>query len=185
MKKYYIGLLVLALLTLGLVGYTVHQGSLAKKDKATAAEADKIAVKLNSYVTKNNKIPANLQTVGVATVPKTIKYTRLSSERYEFCVTYQAASRGYNLSAAELAASAFYTRYAGLQGFDSGSYEQSELYLNSYGHKQGENCTKVKPYLNTYTDSDQTYCDPSYPYYSAWKDYCATINSSTLDQQTN
>lgn len=178
MKKYYIGLVVLLALALGLLGYTLYQANLAKKDRAVSTKVQTIADDLNSYVSANNKIPSSLQEAGIKDVPAAVKYTKVSSERYTFCVTYKASSRGFSVSASEMAAAALFSRFYGGSGYNSdgtSDYEASQLFIYDFsGHKQGETCYKVKPYLAdaTYPTGGDYYCDPSYEYYEYFKSNC-------------
>jgi hypothetical protein len=153
MKKYYIGILVLMLLAAGLVGYTLYQGSLAKKDNALDVRAQAIAEKLNDYVVDQGRIPASLRTAGVPSIPKEIKYTKLSEEKYKFCVTYQSSKRGYSVGATELALAALYAGSPNGGPFGGSDYEGTFLSINTYSHTKGENCTTVKPYLNSFNDT--------------------------------
>jgi hypothetical protein len=190
MKKYYIGLVVLALLVLGLVGYTVYQGGLTKQDKKTAEAASSVADKLNSYIQQNYKVPASLAAAGIKDVPKEVTYSKLSNDRYKLCVTYKADLRGYGVSPATLAVSAFYSHYAGYNSsyYGGDNYEATSAYIDTYSHDKGQKCITVKPDLTNYNATSSTmtqYCDPSYEYYSFWKDYCATQDNTTFDSQVN
>ncbi len=179
MKKYYIGLIVLAVLTLGLTVYVIGIGGKAKDDTKTEKSANEIATKLNDYISKNNRVPASLDAAGIKDVPSSITYSKKSDEKYEFCVTYKA-DKGYGSADASnlLTGALMGGMYGGAAGnfsdsSSTSSYEPSSLYLN-YTHKKGKDCQTVKPYIQTYTSSSQLddYCKPTNQYYSFYKSYC-------------
>ncbi|MDB5182285.1 MAG: hypothetical protein JWO47_69 [Candidatus Saccharibacteria bacterium] len=186
MKKYYIGLMVLGLLTFGLMVYVIVLGVQSSQDVKTEKSAQDIADKLNKYVENKQEIPSSLSAAGVKDAPKTISYSKISDEEYKFCVTYKAA-KGYGSSDISSAlTSAAMTRAYGsaYSGSSSSTYEESTLYIG-YTHKKGEDCQKVKPYLSGYnslidngsgssTGIDE-YCDPAGKYYSTYKQYCDPV----------
>jgi len=196
MRKYYIGLLILGIITLGLSGYVITLGAQARQDTKTEQAAQEAATKINSYVSKKQKIPASLSDAGVTDAPSTISYTKLSSSSYKFCATYKAA-KGYGgaTDISNAVTGAALNRVYGSTGAtaeddysSSSSYssEASALYIN-YTHKKGEDCQTVKPYLysssSSYTNpSDDYYCDPSYKYYSTYKSYCENLTPDTTLQ---
>ena len=185
MKKYYIGILALTAIVFGLTGYTIMQGDLAKKDKVLQEKAVDIAEKLNNYVDENGEVPASLKEAGVKSIPQGIRYTRESSEKYKFCVTYQTYSRGYSAGVTEVAMRSLYGRSGMYPNYSDSDYESSYLYIDSYGHDKGENCQTVKPDMYGSSSSDdfnyEEYCDPSYEYYEYMRDYCE--EESGLDVQ--
>lgn len=148
MKKYYIGIIVIAIATAGLVIYTITLGAGSKQDQKTEKSANEIAQKLNSYVSTNQKIPESLNEIGVKDVPSTIIYTKKSTSQYEFCVTYKTASSyGPDITSifwgsALQGAQENYDDY----GSSNSNYEPSYLYV-SYYHKKGKSCQTIKPYL--------------------------------------
>lgn len=174
MKKYYIGIAIICLLTLGFAGYVMSVGISSKQDVQTLKTAQDIASKLNTYVQNNQKIPESLSEVGVEDVPSAIKYTKDSEKEYSFCVTYKAAS-GYNdyglgQSLVGTALSGGATIYDDPNYFES-QYTPESLYVDQY-HKAGENCQKVKPYFKT------TYQTPLYNYNNLPDDKSNTPSSS-------
>jgi len=178
MKKYYTGILILALVTLGLTGYVVNLGLKTRQDVKTEKSANDIATKLNSYIQKEQKIPKDLKAAGVTDAPGTISYTKDSEKAYTFCVTYKEA-KGYGSDITSTLTSAATSRYFGSSGSES-SYKPSSLYL-SYIHKKGENCQTVEPYLYNRSSSSSSsslynstsqLCDPEGEYYEYYKDYC-------------
>ena len=188
MKKYYIGLLVLAAIVVGLLGYTLYQGGLAKQDKVVLDRATEIADKLNNYVSTENKIPASLSAADIDDVPEAISYKKLSDEKYKFCVTYKSASRGYGVGPTEVLTAALMQQYAA-GAYDYGdSYEPATLYVDSYGYTKGENCQTIKPYLSSSlddtTNSQAQFCDPEGEFYEFYKDYCAGLDEDTTDLDT-
>lgn len=181
MKKYYVGLMILAIITLGLGVYVVSLGISGKQDKQTLIVAEDIAEKLNDYVSSANEIPDSLQDIGVTEVPSTISYTKQSDERYEFCVEYKTASSGYSVSnVSEMMLETAYSSELNYNsdGFDS-SYEPSSLHVST-SHDKGKNCQTIKPYIQRQSqssgsfdfDADSEYCDPNGPYYAFYKNYC-------------
>ncbi len=147
LHKYAIGLAVLGILTIGLVGLVVVQASYAKADAKTYEAASNAANKLSSYVSSNNKIPADLSEAGLASTPDSITYKKLDEKRYRFCATYKADSSG--LDATSLQYALFSTAMSGSSSADeSDDQEVSYLYITS-AHHRGENCQTVKPYIYT------------------------------------
>lgn len=188
MKKYYIGFIVLAVLTLGLTGYVLKLGSDAKSDKKIETAAEDIAQKLNSYVREKDKVPDNLNEVGAGTVPSEIRYTKNSEKSYTYCVTYKAArSYGGSIGVSSLISGAVSSSFSSAYKTDS-SYKPTELYLN-YMHQKGENCQTVEPVISmqesSSSDSTQSlideYCNPSAQYYEYYKSYCQDLPKSTVN----
>lgn len=152
LNKYKIGLAVIAVFVFGLVVYVAIQASAAKEDNQTYKKATKIADKLNTY-TLTKSAPSSLSAIGITDVPDTISYTRLSSTRYKFCVTYKSDSSGFDASSVEN--QLLYSAYGSDSSYNS-DYESSYLYLEST-HKKGENCKTIKLYdYNSYGDTYST-----------------------------
>lgn len=145
--KYYIGVVVLVVFAAGLVGYTIASGSDAKTDKKTTEKANAVAMKLDSQISMDGKIPENLDALGVKDIPPTVTYKKISDEKYKFCVTYKSAGSAFDAGLFSLFGGAL---YGGALSAGAESYEPSEGYLDSYyliyNHKKGENCQTVKPY---------------------------------------
>lgn len=180
MKKYYIGLMALGLFTIGIAIYVLMMGVQARQDVKTEKAATKAVEKLNSYVSSKQKIPANLKEAGVKDVPSTITYSKLSEEKYKFCVTYKA-DKGYGSGdiTSALTGAATSQMYGDYPAPETPE-EETYLYL-SYTHKKGEECHTIKPYIysfDTYNDSstETDICSPTYKYYQDYKSYCATRN---------
>lgn len=149
-KKYYLGLLVIAVLVVGLTIYLVVLGQGAKQDVATDKRAQDIAGKLNSYIDKNGTIPRSLAEAGITDVPSAIRYTPKGSDSYEFCVTYKAASSYANTDITSVIWGAALSNYskANTSTYDaSNTNPPSSLYL-PYEHKKGQTCQTVTPYLS-------------------------------------
>ncbi len=153
MYKYYVGLGVLGIFTIVILGITITKGVTAKQDNMTKKRSREIAKDLNTYVTKNKKIPESLDEAGIKDVPSTITYKKDSGTEYTFCATYKEAySYGSTnptslLSGSSLKQSSSYeddSRYES----SASSYKLSSLYP-TYSYKKGENCQTIKPYLNT------------------------------------
>ncbi len=201
MKKYRIGLIVIALLILGLTGYTLYIGNKGKQDIATEKRAQEIANELNNYVEGESKIPENLDAANIKNVPSTIKYEKLSEEKYRFCVTY-VNEKGYGSGGYGVTDVITRGLYGGMSypyDYDySSDYESTYLYL-SYVHNKGENCQTVKPSLfnldpyydaepTSQDDSSSIYADDQYlrDYYctgdmlETYADYCAGLETEAL-----
>lgn len=167
MFKYYVGLGVLGIFTIVILGITITKGVTAKQDNMTKKRSREIAKDLNTYVTKNKKIPESFDEAGIKDVPNTITYKKDSDTEYTFCATYKEAySYGSSdptslLSGASLRRSSSYeddSRYES----SASSYKSSYLYPN-YTYKKGENCQTIKPYSNTsiYTQPSSRSTTPS------------------------
>lgn len=170
LNKYKIGLLVVGVFTLGMAGYVMIQAGAAKEDNETYKKATKIADKLNDYTLRKSP-PASLQAAGIQDVPDSVSYTRLSSTRYKFCVTYKADSSGFDASSVEnqLLSSAYGTD----SSYNYDDYESSYLYLD-YTHHKGENCKTIKSYSSSIYDD---------PYYD--ETYNSDLYNSTQDSTTD
>jgi hypothetical protein len=143
LAKYVIGLSVLFVLTLGLAGWLFMQAGDVKADTKTYESAQKIATELDRYITDQNKIPMSLNIATDERVPAEVKYTKLSDERYRFCVTYKAANSQVDFGDAQ---SKLLMNAYGATGSALKADEESYLYVSS-SHKKGENCQTIKPYL--------------------------------------
>lgn len=181
MKKYYLGLIFLGLLTLGLGGYVISLGLQSRQDAKTEKKVQEISETLNSYVDANQTIPEDLEEAGIKDVPSTISYTKLSEEKYEFCATYKAA-KGY--SGGGVTSLVTGAVFAGLTGVNSSSYDSDAYYdyepsalYPSYYYTKGKNCQTIKPYLATITPDDDSstpyWCEPTYAEYESYKQYCS------------
>ncbi len=164
MKKYYIGLGVIGFITLVLLGLTISKSAIAKKDNDTQSKASSIAKDLNSYISKNRKIPESLDDAGIKDVPKTITYKKDSSTEYTFCATYQEAKSYRSVDATSLVSGSTLRQNSTTIDEDyyspSTTYKSSTLYPTS-SYKKGENCQTIKPYL---TSSSYYYDDlPTQP----------------------
>jgi len=147
MKKYYLGLLVIALFTVGLTIFGISQAAASKQDKQTEKRAREIAKDLNKYVSSNGRIPESLDEAGIKDIPSTIKYEKKSESQYEFCATYRAASKYTGLSfEGALSGSSLQQLNRSDQEIDPYEYQPSSLYI-SYSHNKGENCRTVEPYV--------------------------------------
>jgi type II secretory pathway pseudopilin PulG len=152
MKNYKIGLAIICALVLGLTIYTLVLGVNSKQDIATDKKAQEIATKLNDYITNNQRIPKKISEVGVNDVPAAISYNYKSNTEYEFCVTYKAASQGYNSGISDVLTSPLTSRLYGTTSSGdqeisaNSTYKPSSLYFYG-GHKKGANCQTVKPYI--------------------------------------
>lgn len=192
MKKYYIGLLVLGVLTLGLGIFVITLGLQSRQDVKTEKAVQTISSKLNNYISTNQVIPANLSVVDVKDIPNTITYTKLSYTEYKFCVTYKAAKDYGSGDITSVLTNAAFSQVYGSQSASVNdnypsdtSYQPSELYID-YTHKKGEVCQTIKPYINNsfnYTRNSvptiDEYCDPQGKYYSQYKQYCNSPTTTT------
>jgi hypothetical protein len=176
-KKYYVGFIVLVVITAGITIYTLIQGASSKQDIQTEKKAQEIATKLNSFIASKFELPASLEEAGIKDVPDTIKYTVKDDTSYKFCVTYKAASSyGSGDITSLLWGSALRDlSQVDTSNYDSPDYASSSLYL-SYYHKKGENCQTVKPY-NLYIPSNNDY-------YSSYNSNTSTSTISVAARDT-
>jgi hypothetical protein len=179
-KKYKIGIVVLALIILGLAAYIISLGVQSKEDKQTHASAQEIAEKLNAFVSEEQEIPANLSVAGIENVPSAISYEKVSGTTYHFCVTYKSDKSYGSSDVSSVLVNAAY----GSQLYDNEIYEPQFLYISD-DYQKGENCVTVKPqFYNIYDSSDDlfdtesiydTYCTGSYS--QVFESYCAQLES--------
>ena len=187
MKKYYIGFIVLALVTLGFTGYVLKLGADAKSDKKLETSAQDIANKLNDYIQDKNKVPNDLGDIGAKDVPSAIRYTKNSEKSYTFCVTYKAGSGYGGVDVTSIVSGAVASSMSSSYKTDS-TYKPTSLYLN-YSHTKGENCQTVEPYISSSKSSSSSstqslmdeYCDPSAQYYEYYKSYCEDMPDSSVN----
>lgn len=179
-KKYYIGLSILALFVAVLLIYVLSQADIYKKDKQLNARAVEISQELNAYISSNNSIPENLTDAVSGDMPEEIIYTK-KDKRYTFCVSYRSSSDGIT-SPQEVLLSGVYGSYS-VGNYDySNGYVPSTLYINSTSWSKGEQCQTVEPYLYSSSIYDQNnpgtlesmnyVCETDYEYYSVYKDSC-------------
>jgi hypothetical protein len=156
-QKYYIGLGVLGLLTLGLLIYVIIAGGLSRQDTITFKSANQVANKLNNYIEAKQKIPSDLSEAGVTDVPDTISYTKLSSSSYKFCMTFRSASGESVSNSVSQAVSSYQNASGGASYYPD--YNDTQLYISS-DYQKGENCKTVKPYIYDATGGGSC----TYPY---------------------
>lgn len=153
MKKYYFGLVVLAILTVLATAITLTNANNAKRDEETSKKAESISMNLSEYLYQQNKVPATLAEAGITDVPSTITYQQLDSTRFKFCVYYDRASSSFDAGPLAFITGATYN--APVTGSDD---EQEQSYLDTYSfsfiHKKGNNCQTVKPMLTTQSLDD-------------------------------
>ncbi|MDB5169570.1 MAG: hypothetical protein JWO41_926 [Candidatus Saccharibacteria bacterium] len=200
LRKYQIGLAVLGAVTLAMLAITVVQAQAAKADDVTYKAAQNAAEKLQAYTTAKDSIPASLAAAGVNSAPDSIKYTKLSSTKYQFCVTYKSESAFSSSDVQSRLLSGVYgSSFSSKSGADA--TESSYLYLTP-NHKKGQTCQTIKPYIYTSSsyfggsssssssvDDIYTKCDKLYPDSSQTTEYFACIkngtNSSSSQTLTN
>lgn len=181
-KKYYIGLGVVALLVIGLLSYVLMQANTYKKDTKLNSRASEIAEDLNNYITEKQELPEGLSEAVSGDVPEAIKYTKESEKRYKFCITYGSTSSGVS-SPQQVLFEGLYGGFGANQYNYESDYAVSSLYVNTYSWEKGEQCQDIEPYLNTsydkydeinYGDSSSFnyVCETDYEYYDLYKDYC-------------
>lgn len=185
MKKYYIGLSILAGITVALFIYILTMGMAGKNDKVTYNKAVDMSEKLNAYVNTNSKIPESLDEVGIKDVPSSISYTKKDSKSYEFCVTYKNDRKGGSSTSPAILLSPL-TAASQISGATSNaefyktfysSSPQSYLYLDYY-YSAGKNCKTVTPYMydsSNYDSSSSSVSDSTYS--STSKEVCSTAYS--------
>jgi hypothetical protein len=151
MGKWKLGVLLLVLVTAGLFGYVVWQGTLSKQDRATYDKAQAIADKLNSYTLKNQKVPTSLGEAGATNVPSSVTYTKKSSTTYQFCVTFKAANIDVAADVQQKAVRAALGGGLGGSSSSGANYTSSTLYIST-NHKAGKQCQTVK--ISTFNIND-------------------------------
>jgi type II secretory pathway pseudopilin PulG len=144
---YKVGLGVIGLFTLGIFIFAVVQGAGAKQDTQTDKAAQKIASKLNDYVDNNQRIPKTLAEADIHENTAHITYTKISDEKYKFCVDYKTASEDYTSSVESVVGRGLYGGVSSSSSSPSSSSEdQYSLYIGT-SHKKGQNCQTVAPYI--------------------------------------
>lgn len=160
--KYKIGLLVMGLFVIGAMIFLIMQASATKSDTETYKNADKTASALNDYIDQKQAIPDSLNAAKITYDTETVAYTKISAEKYKFCVTYKTDSG--SIDGTSLISAVMYAGFSGGVSGDydsSDDYESSSLYISNY-YKKGENCQTVSPYL--YDDYDSYYDDTADEY---------------------
>lgn len=160
LKKYAIGLAVTMLFVVGLSVWLVAQAGVVKADNEAYDAATKIADKLNDYIDSEQVIPESLSDASIHNAPDSVTYTKISEEKYKFCVEYKTNSSG--MDTASLTTSVMTGLYGDMSSGnypDDDKYEPTSLYINYY-HKKGQDCQTVKPYI-AYSSSDYPKLPPS------------------------
>lgn len=160
--RYKIGIGALGVLTLVLLIVVLAQAGATRKDADTYDAANKVVTKLNNYIDSKQKLPATLESAGITDVPSTVSYHKSSEKTYEFCVTYSAASDGFDPFSVGSGVTTGSTSSTGGNTAYLESTDSSYLYLSSTHHK-GKNCQKVTPYImgsSGYYDSNSSSSDP-------------------------
>lgn len=149
MKKYYIGIIVLAVMALGFTGFVVVLAGEAKQDTLAQERAQEISDQLNDYISENKIIPESLDEIGARDVPAQISYTKDSSEEYTFCVTYKNETSYTSVDPVSLLMGIALRDSSQIydDSFES-SYKPSSLYVSAY-HKKGKDCQTIKPYISS------------------------------------
>lgn len=189
MKKYYTGLLVIGLVTLGLAAYVLNLGAQSKQDKQTYEKANELAEKLNNYTSETGNAPVTLEDAGAENVPDTISYQRVSSSEYKFCATYKT-DRGYGTGdiTGALTGAALSNMYDSELSSEQASYSPSYLYVG-YTYKKGENCqtVKIRSFGSSRFNSEESessdtgeslesiYCSEQYR--DTFAEYCAELGT--------
>lgn len=150
LNKYKVGLSVIFVFTLGLAIYAAAQAGSARQDNETYKKATKIASELNNY-TVSKPPPMSLEAAGISDVPKTVQYTKISNQKYKFCVTYKADSSGFD--AGSIQTQLLTGGYGNSYSYPDSDYETSYLYISPI-HKKGENCQTIKNYSGIYDRYD-------------------------------
>ncbi len=147
LKKYAIGLAVTMLFVVGLSVWLVAQAGVVKADNKAYDTATKIADKLNGYIDSEQVIPESLSDASIHNAPDSVTYTKISEEKYKFCVEYKTNSSG--MDTASLTTSVMTGLYGDMSSGnypDDDKYEPTSLYINYY-HKKGQDCQTIKPYV--------------------------------------
>lgn len=181
MRKYFVGIFALGLLSAVLAVYVLVQGASGKQDNQTLKAAKDAAEKINNYVTEQNKAPGSLEEAGVKNTPATIKYTKKSASEFEFCATYKKSNK-LNIGSIDQILSGMTVSGQAENGSYYDDYGSSYLYIDDQ-YKAGENCQTIKPYIYTpesiYSDPSTDLCSPENPDYDLYAEYCAQINPPT------
>ncbi len=171
-KKYYIGLGIIGLIAVAAVILLAVKGSSVKQDKITNKRAGEISTALDNYIQDKNEIPDSLGDVGEKDVPDTIKYSKVSKEKYSICLSYKAdSSTGYGgmgiydlISGGAISKNQDTVEYqysaSGLGG-DFGYHEET-YFRPPYSHKKGENCQTIKPNISYSSYDDYYNYKPTY-----------------------
>lgn len=175
--RYKIGLLIIAILTIGLVIFVIVQAGAVKQDTKTTQDATNIAQKLNDYVDAQGAVPDSLATAGVRNVPSTISYQKLSDSKYRFCITYRAPGGSAAIGDLE-------TRFSDAMSIDGGGSISSDVGQTSDQgvlvipdpHHKGANCQTITPYttlpapaspVSSNLQGQNTVCGVKTDYYDA------------------
>ena len=169
LTKYKIGLGVIGLFVVGLLIYLLAQAGATKHDISTYKAASNSADKLTSYINDKGTIPVSLAAAGIKNVPRAVSYTKLSTEKFRFCVAYKTTSSGYD-SGSAVSSLIYRGMYGSANDYSvlSSQGDSTYLYVTNV-HTKGQNCQTIKPYLpdtTTYTDTkaDSGYSATSNPY---------------------
>lgn len=149
-SKYYIGFGVLVLLVLCLVMYIVVQAGNRKVDLKTQQRVVQVTDSIEEYANKHKSFPSSLEEAGVTKKYSSIKYKKISNEKFELCIKYRANGGGDSLSSI-VAEEARYTVDPNYYMSDS-RYSSYYLSLNNRYNK-GWNCETIEEYSSAYDNT--------------------------------
>ncbi len=162
MKKYYIGILIVALVSLGVSGLVISKAVAGRQDKITERKVREVVTAFNEYKADNNgKIPKTLDDLNVDDIPSTITYTENSNGTYEFCAEFNEATSfsSYGDPSSVIFGSALQSTGQGSSYYDDFYDDDYETYSlrNFYTHKAGKNCQTVKERVRSSIFDDYDY----------------------------
>lgn len=79
-------IILLATLLMVYVGFRLFQAS---KDVQTRKHANTIGTQLGEYITEKRTVPLTLEGAGITNVPKTVRYSYVSTTKFKLCADFQ------------------------------------------------------------------------------------------------
>jgi hypothetical protein len=182
-RPYYIGLSVLGVFAFAMFLVVVFQGINGRQDVTTAAQASKIADKLNTYTDSHSSVPSSLSDIGFKDVPKTITYDKISSTSYKFCATYRSGVNSFSATSVENGLSQFSSggtlpsATTGISADPSGTVN----YLDVSTHHKGNNCQTVTMYSSGFLQNGTSGSGDNSGNGSATSDPCTYPTNDSSD----
>jgi type II secretory pathway pseudopilin PulG len=189
LAKYRVGLAVIGLFAVGILVVVLIQAGANKQDTATYNRATTMANTLNDYISSKNIVPESLAGAGINNAAANIRYHKLSSSSYKFCVDYKTTSSGFNATGVVTDLATGVTGQSGAASSGNTS-PNTYLYLNST-HRKGENCQTIQPTLyNSFNNTGSGNLQDPYAKCNsiqdntAWQQCINNINNTQNSQST-
>lgn len=147
MRKYYVGLAILSAVLVGVVIAVISADAPKRNDRVVSDQLSRFSNTMNSYVSANKRLPADMAELYTKNAPPALEYQRLADSVYMVCATFKLKATGYDTAYAEKTSSSldFYIQQQ-QQNNPTVAYKAVDMYGGtvSAGHEKGKNCYLVQ-----------------------------------------